>query len=100
MGAGRGFVHQRGFWCTNSWGLFDRAAHLGGFGVGGVQLEDHKVVVLLGAGGPFAAVGTVGIAVLGKVGPGGDHLLGEVPVPLRPGAPAVLEGLEHEPKVR
>ena len=52
-----------------------------------------------GDGFPVAAVFAVGVAVLGEVGPGGEHLLGEVPVTLRPGAPAVLQGLEHEPQV-
>ena len=40
-----------------------------------VKLEYHEVGIILGAGSPLAAFGTVGVTVLAEVGPSGKHLL-------------------------
>ena len=75
-------------------------AEEGGLSVLVVELEHHELGTLFRAGSPCTALRTVGIAVLHEVAPCRQHLLREIPVALRPGAPAVLQRLEHEPEVR
>ena len=74
---------------------FDGVAGFGGFGVRSIKLEEHELVVGLRERLPAET----GIARFGEVGPGGQHLLGEIPVALGPGTPAVLEALEDIPQV-
>ena len=73
-----------------------RLAELRGFGVGIIELPYHELGRCCSVGGPYATVRAVRVAVFGEVRPSCEHLLGEIPVALGPGTPAVLQALEYE----